>query len=125
MNISLTPDTYTPAVDNNGNYVDCKPIIHHGIYCPCSNRKDKIYENASKFTAHCKTKMHQRWLINLNNNKANYYVELLECKATLVEQQKIIANLDNQLQQKSSTIDYLTKQLVSSNTTVVTDLLDM
>jgi predicted RNase H-like nuclease (RuvC/YqgF family) len=128
MDISTTPDMYTPSVDNNGNYVDNIPVIKHGLFCPCGSRKDKIYENASKFSSHIKTKIHQKWLVNLNDNKANYYVELLKYKEITENQQKIITRFEQQLQQKSLTIDYLTEQLVrnkniSQNTN--TDLLNL
>lgn len=103
MDITITPDTYTPSVDTNGQYIDSIPIIKHGIYCSCGSRKDKIYENASKFVIHIKSKMHQKWIENLNHNKANYYIELL----------------------KTLTIDYLTEQLTNKTKPIVIDLLDM
>lgn len=112
MDITTTPDMYTPSVDNNGNYVDHIPVIKHGLFCPCGSRKDKIYENASKFSSHIKTKIHQKWLIILNDNKANYYMESLKYKEITENQQKIITRFEQQLQQKSLTIDYLTEQLV-------------
>lgn len=112
MDITTTPDMYTPSVDNNGNYVDHIPVIKHGLFCPCGSRKDKIYENASKFSSHIKSKIHQKWLIILNDNKANYYMESLKYKEITENQQKIITRFEQQLQQKSLTIDYLTEQLV-------------
>ena len=42
--ITLTPDTYIPSVDNRGNYIDNIPIIKNGIICLCGARKDKVYE---------------------------------------------------------------------------------
>ena len=128
MDISTTPDMYTPSVDNNGNYVDNIPMIKHGLFCPCGSRKDKIYENVSKFSAHTKTKIHQKWLLNLNDNKANYYVELLKYKEITENQQKIITRFEQQLQQKSLTIDYLTEQLVRNKNipqNTNTDLLNL
>ena len=112
MDITTTPDMYTPSVDNNGNYVDHVPVIKHGLFCPCGSRKDKIYENASKFSSHIKTKIHQKWLLILNDNKANYYMESMKYKEISENQQKIITRFEQQLQQKSLTIDYLTEQLV-------------
>jgi len=111
MELSVTPDTYTPSVDNVGNYIDNTPMIKNGIICPCGSRKDKVYESTSKFSAHTKTKIHQKWLTSLNQNKANYYVEMIHCKETIDNQQKIIARLENQLQKKTMTIDYLTEIL--------------
>ena len=111
MDIALTPDMYTPCVDINGNYIDSIPVIKHGLYCPCGSRKDKAYENASSFAAHIKSKAHQRWLFVLNQNKANFYVEMMKNKEIVENQQKIITRLENQVQQKIMTIDYLTEQL--------------
>jgi len=111
MDITTIPDMYTPSVNNEGNYIDNIPIMKNGIFCPCGTRKDKPYESSSKFASHIKTKSHQKWLMLLNQNKANYYVELIKTKDLVESQQQIIAQLENQLQKKSLTIDYLTEQL--------------
>ena len=125
--ITLTPDTYTPSVNDSGVYVDNIPFIKHGLYCPCGSRKDKMYETTSKFATHIKTKKHQQWLLNLNQNKANYYVEMLKNKELVENQQRIIARLENQLHIKTQTIDYLTEQLTQKiNTqTQCVDLLEL
>jgi hypothetical protein len=127
MEISLTPDIYAPIVDDNGNYVDKIPFMKRGIYCLCGSRKDKIYENSSKFSTHMKTKCHQKWLEHLNQNKANYYVEVLKSKEIIENQQRIIQQLEIQLQNKDITIDYLTKQVTVQNNskTHTIDLLDL
>jgi hypothetical protein len=126
MDITITPDTYTPSVNNDGNYIDNIPVIKNGLFCPCGSRKDKTYENATKFATHIKTKSHQKWLIILNQNKANYYVEMLTNKELVDNQQKIIAQLENQLHKKILTIDYLTEQLTTKRNQQVcnVDLLD-
>jgi len=131
MEITITPDTYTPSVNNDGNYIDNIPIIKHGLFCPCGSRKDKTYDNGSKFASHVKTKAHQKWITMLNQNKANYYVEMLTYKELVENQQKIIGQLEGQLCKKNLTIDYLTEQLTRSNNKSVTpspscniDLLD-
>jgi hypothetical protein len=127
MEISLTPDTYQPIVNNRGEYVDKIPAIKTGLYCVCGTRKEKVYENENKFGAHIKTKKHKKWLDMLNDNKANYYVELIKNKELLEEQRKIIGRLEVQLQQKELTIHYLTQQLVCVNSMndKVGDLLDL
>ena len=111
MDIIITPDTYCPNVNEEGSYVDKIPIIKHGIYCVCGARRDKVYETASKFSSHIKSKTHQKWLVQLNNNKANYYVELLQSKELVEQQKKILSQLEIQLKTKSLTIDFLTQQL--------------
>jgi len=127
MEVTITPDTYTPSVDNNGNYIDNIPIIKNGLFCPCGSRKDKTYENTIKFATHIKSKSHQKWLLILNQNKANYYVEMLKNKELVQNQQKIITQLENQLNNKTLTIDYLTHQLTSKTRQIVSsiDLLDI
>ena len=108
MNLSLTPDTYTPNVDENGNYIDNIPIIKNGIACICGSRKDKIYSNTASFSAHIKTQRHQKWLSDFNKNKANYYVELIKANELIKSQKIIIIELSNELERKSITIDTLT-----------------
>lgn len=126
MDIAIAPDTYTPSVNSEGNYIDNIPIIKNGLFCPCGSRKDKTYENTIKFATHIKTKCHQKWLTVLNENKANYYVEMLANKELVENQRKIIAHLENQLLKKTLTIDYLTEQLTKKTNqhACTTDLLD-
>ena len=77
--------------------------------------------------AHTKTKIHQKWLLHLSQNKANYYVELLKSKELIENQQKIIVQLEQQIKRKSMTIDYLTEQLTFkvAQLNTVDDLLDI
>jgi len=113
MDITITPDIYTPSVDDTGKYIDNIPNITNGMFCPCGSRKNKMYENTNKFATHTKSKYHQKWLVSLNQNKANYYVEMLKNKEIVENQQKIITQLENQLRKKALTIDYLTEQLIT------------
>lgn len=138
MDVTVTPETYTPSVDDNGNYIDNISTIKHGLFCPCGSRKDKSYENTAKFATHIKSKAHQKWLTILNQNKANYYVEALKNKELVVNQQKIItqltkhnelsiSELKKQLETKTLTIDYLTNQITTmmNPKTTDVDLLDI
>jgi len=128
MELTIEPEIYTPNIDDNGNYVDKIPpfaYLKHGIRCPCGSRKDKIFETHSTFSAHIKTKCHQKWLDTLNLNKANYYVENEHLKETIQNQRMIIAKLEKEVQNKSMTIDFLTQQLHQQpKKGVVQDLLD-
>ena len=45
--------------------------IKNGLRCPCGTRKDKTYDCTSYFSNHIKSKTHQKWLSDLNMNKAN------------------------------------------------------
>ena len=123
MDLTVTPDTYTPSVNCNGDYIDNIPQIKHGIYCLCGSRKDKTYENRTSFAIHIKSNTHQKWLTSLNQNKANHYVEMVKHRELAENQRKIIAQLENQLSKKSLTIDYLTIQL--TKTAPLDNLLDM
>ena len=129
MELATEPDIYCPSIDDIGNYMDKIPSfanIKHGIRCPCGSRKDKVYEKYSIFSQHIKSKAHQKWLQNLNLNKANYYIENEELKTTIQQQRMIIAKLEKEVQNKMMTIDFLTQQLTSKNVNqpVTSNLLD-
>ena len=129
MELILEPDFYSPSIDDQGNYIDKIPsfhIIKKGLQCPCGARKDKIYETYSIFSSHCKTKMHQKWIAHLNQNKMNYFVENESLKKTVENQKLIIAKMEKELHNKSITIDYLTYQIINktSSNVVVDNLLD-
>lgn len=115
MDITTTPDTYAPNIDDAGNYIDHIPLIHNGLVCLCGTRKDKRYETTAKFSTHIKSKTHQKWLQSLNNNKANYYVETIKHKELIENQRITIGQLENKLSKKILTIDYLTEQLAVKN----------
>jgi hypothetical protein len=118
MELVTEPDLYCPSIDELGNYVDKIPsfhIIKKGVLCPCGSRKDKTYDSSSTFSQHTKTKMHQKWLQQLNLNKANYYVENERLKETIQTQRLIIAKMEKDLANKLLTVDYLTQQLYNSN----------
>ena len=123
MELALQAETYTPSVDESGKYIDNIPQIIHGIYCPCGSRKNKIYETHSKFHAHCKTKIHQKWLDDLNKNRANFYVMTLQMEDTIKNQRMIIAQLEKEIITKSKTIDLLTDRLVQQPKMEMGDLI--
>ena len=129
MELIAEPDIYSPSIDEKGNYVDKAPSLHiikKGLMCPCGARKDKVYETHSIFSAHCKTKMHQKWLAHLNQNKTNHYIENETLKITVENQRLIIAKLEKDLQNKLVIIEYLNQQITNKNnsTNTVTNLLD-
>ena len=117
MDLFLTPDTYTPTVDEAGNYVDYVPKINAGLICPCACTRNKVYQTSSKFATHIKSKSHNLWIQRLNRDKSNYYAENLKMKKLVEDQQKIIQKLEIELSRKSMTINYLTEQLVFNNKT--------
>jgi len=114
MELTTEPELYVPSIDEFGNYIDRPPSftsIKYGIRCPCGSRKDKTYDTSTIFSTHTKTKTHQKWLLQLNLNKANYYVENERQKEIIHSQRITIAKFEKEIQSKTMTIDYLTKQL--------------
>ena len=128
MDLIVEPDIYTPGIDDAGNYIDKIPSFNNlknGLRCSCGARKDKTYDCTSYFSAHIKTKTHQKWLSDMNSNKSNYYTENVKLKETISNQKFIIARLEKEINIKLKTIDYLTQQLVSKEDySTVTNLLE-
>ena len=103
MELATESDIYTPSIDNAGNYIDKIPAfnnIKHGLRCPCGSRKDKTYDTYNVFSSHIKTLCHQKWLSNLNLNKANYYIENNNLRETIQNQRLVIAKMDKEIQNK-------------------------
>lgn len=126
MELSLEAELYAPTVNDQGIYIDNITYIGAGIRCPCCSRKDKVYTTRQQFSAHIKTKSHLKWLQDMNNNRANFFVENIRLNETIKTQQQIIAKLENDLQNKILTIDYLTKMLTANQSIEKTvDLLDL
>lgn len=113
MELQTTPDIYEPVLNTVGEYIDYIPnknILVNGLYCPCSN-KNKSYTTSNQFRRHIKTKMHESWLENLNNNKDNLYIEN-EKNKRLINSQKIIINkLETSINLKDLEINKLLNEL--------------
>jgi inner membrane protein involved in colicin E2 resistance len=134
MDLITEPDIYSPSMDDLGNYIDKVPsflMMTNGIRCPCGSRKDFIYNTRATFANHIKTKMHLKWLADVNCNKSNYMSENEKLKETINNQRLIISKMEKELHSKILTIDYLTQQLhsqglikPSQSLNTVTNLLD-
>lgn len=116
MEVVTEPDVYSPNIDDKGNYIDKVPSFNkftlaNGLRCPCGTRKDKVYTSASTFTSHLKTKTHEKWLQELNTNKANFYIENQKLKDLVQSQKIMIGKMEVAISNKIMTIDYLTQQL--------------
>ena len=115
MEVIATPDTYSPSLDTNGNYVDvvpkpCKMV--NGIYCGCGAR-EKPYLTTVLFSQHIKTKTHQKWIENLNMNKKNHFVESEQLRDLVKNQRLTIVRMEQDLQLKNNIIiQLLQKTLV-------------
>jgi hypothetical protein len=111
--LATVPDTYSPSMDEDGNYVDRVPSFHtaalmNGLRCSCGTRKDKIYTSAAMFTAHIKTQKHGEWLKNLNANKINYYIENKQLRDLAQSQKIMIVKMQVEMANKDRIIDNLT-----------------
>jgi hypothetical protein len=130
MNIALESDIYEPVINTNNNYEDYVPPsskFANGLRCPCGARKEHVFDNRQKFTTHIKSKTHQKWLLDLNTNKMNYYVECEKLRELVNSQKIIIAKLEKELNVKMKTVDYLTQQLMAKeceNGQQITDLIN-
>jgi len=113
MDIALEPDIYSPSIDENGNYVDKAPSFNNikALRCPCGTRKDKTYDTLTQFCCHVKTKTHQKWLHDMNMNRANYFVECEQLRQTVHAQQILIGRMEQELATKTTTINYLAHKL--------------
>ena len=90
MELSLESEIYAPIVNDQGIYVDkIPPVIMHGIRCPCSNRRDKVYPNKQTFSAHIKTKTHVKWMEEMNHNRSNYFVDNVKLNETIKQEENI------------------------------------
>jgi len=113
MDISLVPDYYEPAIDDNGNYVDrlLGQWPTAGLKCACASRVDFCYSTKTRWTSHIKSQRHKSWVSNLNDNKANHYVELRKKDEVLQMQKGMLTERDIKIQQQSLIIVCLSNQL--------------
>lgn len=119
MELSLDSDIYEPSIGDDGNYSDYLPPsskFKTGLRCPCGARKDHVFDSRPSFNIHIKTKTHQKWLVDLNTNKMNFYTECEKLKEVVNSQKIIIAKMENELTLKIKTIDYLSQQLMTKDT---------
>ena len=119
MELVVDSDIYTPNVDNQGNYADYLPSANkfsNGLRCPCGARKDHVFDNRQSFAYHIKSKTHQKWVVDLNANKMNFYADCERLKDVVKSQQIIIAKLEKEVNAKLITIDYLTQKIMLHET---------
>ena len=110
MDLAIEPEFYEPVIDENSNYSDYLPPsskFKHGLQCPCGSRKEHVFDNRQSFSAHIKTKTHSKWLIDLNNNKMNYFTENLKLNDIVSNQKMIIAKLQRENEENIKLIIHL------------------
>ena len=116
MALVTEPDVYSPNMDDNGKYIDKTPsfksnTLPNGLRCPCGTRKDKVYTSAALFTAHCKSKTHEKWIHDLNANKSNLFTENQSLREIVHAQKIMIGKMELELSSKNITINYLTQEV--------------
>lgn len=115
MEIATQPDSYTPIVNDEGNYIDSMPshtvFSYGGVVCSCGSRKDKVYLTRNQFASHTKSKTHQEWLKKLSNSNLNYYTRNQELEQTVNSQKQMLVSLHNELKNREITILTLTRKI--------------
>jgi hypothetical protein len=116
MALVTEPDVYSPNMDDNGKYIDKTPsfksnTLPNGLRCPCGTRKDKVYTSAALFSAHCKSKTHEKWIHDLNANKSNLFTENQSLREIVHAQKIMIGKMELELSSKNITINYLTQEV--------------
>jgi hypothetical protein len=128
MDLVLTPDTYEPSIDENGNFIDKIPswscLKGKGIMCGCGSRKNKVYETSSLFTSHIRSQTHKKWIEGLNANKVNLYMENIQMKKIIQELRQILNNYEKELNRlkQQHNIELANKeQVLQSLTSLLSD----
>ena len=127
MDLAIEPDIYEPIMDEKGNYIDYLPPsskFQNGLRCACGSRKEHVFDTRQSFSGHAKTKTHQKWLTDLNNNKMNYFSENIKLKELIATQKLVIAQLQREKDEHAQLIVHLTKKIeMQHNPDIMFDLL--
>ena len=128
MDLILTPDIYEPSMDGNGNIIDKIPswscLKGKGIMCACGSRKNKVYETSALFTTHIKSQTHKNWIVKLNADKVNYYMENNKLKQIIHELRQILNHYEkeNSNLKRQHNIELANKeQVIQSLTSLLSD----
>ena len=116
MDGALTPDIYSPSINDIGDYTDNVSLFNFtpsslGIYCDCNGR-GVLYKTRAKFIKHIECKKHTEWIKALNNNKHNYYRQCQESQKMIEMNKRLIAEYENKLSMKDIIINALTEKLL-------------
>jgi len=114
----LTPDTYSPILDEHSNYIDHIPSFPvEGLRCPCGAglKRSISFTSATQFTKHVHTLRHQKWLKALNANKQNVLKENAELLETVKTQQQLLVRFDRDLKVMQTKMDDLLSMASASS----------
>jgi len=127
MDLIADTDIYEPIMDEKSNYVDYFPSsikFKNGLRCGCGSRKEHVFDSRQSFVSHTRTKTHQKWLTDLNNNKMNYFSENIKLNETINNQKMVIAKLQRENDEYVRLIAHLTKKIErKENSDIVIDLI--
>jgi hypothetical protein len=127
MDLALDSDIYEPIMDDKSNYIDYLPPsskFKNGLRCACGSRKEHVFDSRQSFASHIKTKTHQKWVTDLNNNKMNYFCENIKLNETITTQKIVIAKLQRENDEYVKLVAHLTKKISSKeNPDIVLDLI--
>jgi hypothetical protein len=92
--LALTPDVYSPARNDAGEYEDSLRgyNFHSGLRCGCGAKT--VFAKRANFMTHIQSKHHKEWIQEMNSNTSNYYTECMELKELVNNQKRIIARLE-------------------------------
>jgi predicted RNase H-like nuclease (RuvC/YqgF family) len=128
MDLILTPDIYEPSMDGNGNIIDKIPswtcLKGRGIMCACGSRKNKVYETSALFTTHIKSQTHKNWIVKLNADKVNYYMENNKLKQIIQELRQILNHYEkdiNKIKQQYNIELANKEQVIQTLTSLLSD----
>jgi hypothetical protein len=128
MDLAIEPDIYEPIMDEKGNYIDYLPPsskFKNGLRCACGSRKEHVFDTRQSFSGHSKTKTHQKWLTELNNNKLNYFSENIKLKELIATQKLVIAQLQREKDDNAQLVVHLTKKIeMQHNPDIMIDLIN-
>ena len=126
MDLQVESDIYEPNINEDGNYSDYLPKsskFKNGLRCPCGSRKEHVFDTRTSFSSHIKSKTHQKWLLDLNANKMNYFSENIRLTETISTQKIIIAKLQRENDENIKLIAHLTKKIEIRDNPNIVDLL--
>jgi alpha-N-acetylglucosamine transferase len=128
MDLAIEPDVYEPIMDEKGNYIDYLPPsskFQNGLRCACGSRKEHVFDTRQSFSGHSKTKTHQKWLTELNNNKLNYFSENIKLNEIIAAQKIVIAKLQREKDDNAQLVVHLTKKIeMQHNPDIMIDLIN-
>ena len=92
--LALTPDVYSPARNDAGEYEDSLRgyNFNSGLRCGCGAKT--VFAKRANFMTHIQSKHHKEWIQEMNSNTSNYYTECMELKELVNNQKRIIARLE-------------------------------